>query len=362
MSQVPCSFTVPQLPPSRRAKIPSEPSTGFPAKRLISSITTIQLLAGFHLHLYKVINSSLATARPSTRRYTLKLALLCASTLTNIPSERMAPPDGTSSEAEKDTCGGRTTGRGFLDLPMEIKVKIYACYIHVPKIALEESPSQDDEAKTLMDPKLEESRQIKQTRKSLLLVSRQVHEDWAPTFYSTTTIIVNPKLSSSLTASRADFGNVFKGQESTKVSQITKIKYKKDLRSKDSSDEVSADMQRMKDFIEEYYGRLPALRKITFYAANTDPSLADLICSGCPVGESKCPATAFYSAGLARSFDNSERNLLLWWDYPDWTSRHRKMHWIEDDRPRYLYLSRMCYWTSLKSVFRKVEKQDPLRC
>lgn len=78
---------------------------------------------------------------------------------------------GTSATAQTTPMSKSPTG--FLDLPIETRSQIYSFFV---------------------DFTGKEARAIKKTRENLMLVSRQVHEDWAPMRYRSTTFKVDDVL------------------------------------------------------------------------------------------------------------------------------------------------------------------------
>ncbi|OAP65519.1 hypothetical protein AYL99_01491 [Fonsecaea erecta] len=163
------------------------------------------------------------------------------------PAKGIASSQSNKSAAEEEKQKDDPPGFRFLDLPSEIRLHIYDYF------AVEDtSAPADDES-------------VKQTRKSLQTVCRQISNEWTPIFFSTTTIVVDSSNCTERWGSKTDVGAIGTGTMTDNLKYITKLKYIIAIHKRWYNSRIADELECFLKGLQERLPRLPSLAEVTFW-------------------------------------------------------------------------------------------------
>ncbi|KAJ9603873.1 hypothetical protein H2200_011395 [Cladophialophora chaetospira] len=194
----------------------------------------------------------------------------------------MRPPNARKVATRVNRRDEAPTAFRLLDLPGEMRLQIFSYYAYAHKTVLPE----DDRVQTrrhaaTMEAKRQDILASKKTRISLLSVSHQVSKEWAPIFYRTTTVLINPPgndldtpLSSDSGANYwaqvevGEFRRIFLSKANSRLRYVTKIKFVVYPGTYRAGPQTEAALQSLIAILQGHYLQLLSLRKVTLQAIN----------------------------------------------------------------------------------------------
>ncbi|OQV11110.1 hypothetical protein CLAIMM_15005 [Cladophialophora immunda] len=187
------------------------------------------------------------------------------------------PRKKADSIAAKGKESKNPPGFRLLDLPPEIRLQIYRYFATVGKIILPKEPALYRRKVNELEKRKRGVRDAKATRTSLQWVCHQISEEWAPIFFSTTTIVVNPARSPDDGSQLPDdgledfqytpeeFRNFFMDTTpECKLKYITKLKYIDFLGKDLTNPKTGLGLASLIGALKEHLPKLPSLSKVTY--------------------------------------------------------------------------------------------------